>query len=231
MEFKDFEKYKVKIFSSEVADGQMALETDAGRENAKKFLSKIGAEAPLAHMAQVYSNRIQVITKPGLYENIDGILTRENLALGVKASDCIPVMIHDPVTGLIGAIHCGREPLTKKILSNSLLEILSKTKVNPENLRVFLGPHIRVDSYPMKEGSIKALQGTKWEKYLKPRSGELNFDLTEGAKDELVKTGVLAENIYDSGIDTFQDGRFFSFRKKPDSQKYETTNFLTVIFK
>jgi len=230
MKYKSGDKFAgISIFSSEISDGQMSLGTLEGRENANKFLKKIGSGQPLSHMAQVYSNRIEVVETPGLFEGIDGLVTREKLTLGVKSSDCIPVMIYDPKSSLIGAIHAGREPLTKGILSDSLGQILEKQNIDPGNLLVFLGPHIRVDSYPLRKKSVDELSQTKWFKYLKKIDGKLHFDLTEAAKAELVKTGVLAENMYDCGIDTFKDSRFFSFRRRPETDKVE--NFLTVVFK
>ncbi len=219
---------RVSIFSSEISDGIMAMGTEEGRQNAKKFLNKTGAKPALCHMTQIHENRIILIDHGGLYENVDGIVTRENLTLAVKTADCVPVMIYDPETKLIGAIHAGRKSIVGGILSESLLNILNKCASDPNNLRVFLGPHIRVASYNLLPETTSGLKDTKWARFMPEIEGRIHFDQTAATCAELEEIGIKAENIVDCGIDTFEDGRFFSARRTPKDDKIR---FLTVIFK
>ena len=218
----------VSIYSSEVADGLMVMGTEEGRQNAKRFLESISVNLPLCHMAQVHGNKIISVDKGGLYEDVDGIVSCKNLTLAVKTADCVPVIIYDPETGLIGAIHAGRKSIVGGILSESLLNILNKYGCVPNDLCVFLGPHIRVASYNLLPEAYKSLKGTKWVRFMSEIKGENHFDQTAAVHEELEEIGIKAENIVDCGINTFQDDRFFSARKNPEIKKLR---FLTVIFK
>lgn len=218
----------VFIYSSEVSDGLMAMGTKAGRQNAKNFLDKIGAISPLCHIAQIHSNKIILAENAGIFENTDGIVTQKNLTLAVKTADCVPVMIYDPKTKLIGAIHAGRKSIIRGILSKSLSSILKKCFSDPKDLRVFLGPHIRVESYNLLNKTAEGLKDTKWAKFMPEIEGRIRFDQTAATCAELEEVGIKAENIIDCNIDTFRDDRFYSARKTPEDEKIR---FLTVIFK
>lgn len=218
----------VSIYSSEVPDGIMAMGTQGGRQNAKNFLDKVGAKLPLGHMAQIHGNIIIPVDKGGLFENVDGLVTCENLTLAVKTADCVPVMIYDSRTGLIGAIHAGRRSVVGGILSKSLFNILEKYNISPAGLNVFIGPHIRVENYHLLPKTAESLKDTKWSKFMPEIKGMLHFDQTTATRFELEEIGIKAENIVDCGLDTFLDERFFSARRNPE---IEYLRFITVIFK
>ena len=229
MKYKPSQKFAgVSIASSEVVDGSIIMDTKESVACGKKFLEKIGAPDALCYMPQVHGNKIIVVDRTGEYTGVDGLLTQKNLTLAVKTADCIPVIIYDAKTGYIGAIHAGRKSICLGILSVSLGEILKMQSIDPSDLVVFLGPHIRCKNYGLRQETAKELEGTKWKQYLVRIGDKTHFDLTRGAKCELEEIGVKADNIEDCGIDTFEDERFFSVRKSPGDQ---SKRFLTVVYK
>lgn len=225
MQFNSLDKFGFKVFCSEVQDGEMTLNTPEGTQNIKNYLDKIGASDPLCQMHQVHGVNIVQAEKPALYTDADGLISAKRLTLAVKTADCVPIAFVCVKTGFFGIIHAGRKGLTEGIISTSLKQQLRKHRLQSANIRVFLGPHIRRSSYPLSEKVFNSLKCTSWSRYI--FGEENNFDLTLATLDELVKIGVLKENINDCGIDTYRDLRFFSARRSPDN---ENIRFLTVIF-
>ncbi|MCC2724216.1 polyphenol oxidase family protein, partial [Phocaeicola vulgatus] len=59
---------------------------------------------------------------------------------------CLPVLLADPVTGVIGAAHCGRRGLERGIIE-STVELMKLKGADPTNIIATLGPHICGDCY------------------------------------------------------------------------------------
>ena len=57
----------------------------------------------------------------------DGQVTAQSgIALGMFAADCLPVLLGDPVTGIIGAAHCGRRGLERGVIGTTVDLMKSK---------------------------------------------------------------------------------------------------------
>jgi len=160
-----------RIFSSECRDGPMNWANREGQRNLAKFLRRIGSAGPFCSGGQPHQRTIQLISRPGRYEKADGLLTSRNFALGVKTADCVPLILFEKESGLIGALHVSRLNLLEGIISQSLGPILRQVKISPQSLAVFLGPHIRSKNYDLKEGAIRKIRQTRFAQFLHKRSG------------------------------------------------------------
>jgi len=219
----------VEILSSEVSDGMMNYNLQEGQRNLDKFLKKHNAIRPLVICSQPHKTQITIVNQAGRIEDADGILTTEDLTLAVKTADCVPLMIYEKESGLIGAIHVSRANLLAGIISNSLLVELEKQSIVISRISVFLGPHIRVENYPQKTEVVKKIKNTRFAKFLKEFDAKVCFDMTTAVVAELETIGLKRENIVDCGIDTFISPEYFSLRKS-DCDK-DVGVFLTAIFK
>lgn len=236
----------VEIISSEISDGPMNFDLPEGQENIQKFLAKNKITKPLVTCSQPHKTKITIAENPGRIVGADGILANEDFALGVKTADCVPLMLYDPSSGLIGAIHVSRGNLLAGIiftsLNNFLCQLLttnysfesepnrgSSLRVE-DRLLVFFGPHIRLKNYPVKEEQVAEIKKTApGRKFLKKIAGKYHFDMTGATRFELEKIGIRAENVFDSGIDTFVSSGFFSSRRAEPNLPIKV--FLSVIFK
>lgn len=243
MRLKLPEKYdKAKIFFSEVSDGAMNRSWPEAEENIRQFLEKTGARGKLCSGGQPHGTTVEVVNKARFNKNADGILTmgparnalRQRMAggdhvLGVKTADCVPLLLFDPQSRLLGAIHISRGNLIAGIVSESLKHTLQKVGASPLSANFFLGPHVRVKNYPQKEEKAARIKKTRFAKFLLPCGKDLHFDLTSAVKSELEEIGASADNILDSGIDTFSDERFFSSRRRSEGEPLKC--FLSIIFR
>ena len=72
----------------------------------------------------------------------DALLTQwPNLALGVFTADCVPLLLHDPVTGWIGSVHAGWKGVVRGIVPKTLAT-LQAHGVRMQDLRAWIGPCI-----------------------------------------------------------------------------------------
>lgn len=210
-----------KIISSEREDGPM--NNDTIHKNLPKFLKKnlrggfaLRSQIPIAYCQQVHGRSVKIINKKGYYENCDGLVTGENIALIVKSADCIPLLFFDRKREVIGAIHVGRRSLFGQIVSKSLKGVFEKLALSPAQIKFFVGPHIRVRNYEIKEDVLKQLP-EKFKTFITSSKNKKFFDLTGALVRNLESIGAKRENIIDCAVNTYNDRRFFSYRKGDSS--------------
>ena len=84
--------------------------------------------------------------EPTVIEADGQVTSRKNVALGMFAADCLPVLMADPEAGVIGAAHCGRRGLQKGVIGATIEKMVSKG-AQPERIVATLGPCICGDCY------------------------------------------------------------------------------------
>ena len=78
--------------------------------------------------------------KYGFENSCDGLVTNSHeFTLGVQSADCPMLFLHDPVSGVIGAIHCGWKPLVRGIIY-SAVRAFKNLGSNPLNILAYLSP-------------------------------------------------------------------------------------------
>ena len=114
-------------------------------ENALGFETK---NLVLTH--QIHSNVVRVVTKKDArgidhheYPECDGLVTNDpGTALVVFSADCTPILLHDPVTGAVGAVHAGWRGTAADIAGNAVRAMCESFGCKPENIRAAIGPNI-----------------------------------------------------------------------------------------
>jgi YfiH family protein len=73
----------------------------------------------------------------------DGLITNEpGVALAIFTADCTPILLHDPVTGAVGAVHAGWRGTAADIAGNAVRAMCENFGCKPENIRAAIGPNI-----------------------------------------------------------------------------------------
>lgn len=73
----------------------------------------------------------------------DALITNEpGVALFVSTADCTPILLHDPVTGAVGAAHAGWRGTAAKIGKKCVEAMVSAYGCDPKNIRAAIGPNI-----------------------------------------------------------------------------------------
>ena len=83
---------------------------------------------------------------PAVVEADGQVTAQKNVALGMFAADCLPVLMADAEAGVIGAAHCGRRGLQNGVIDATVEKMVAKG-AKPERIVATLGPCICGDCY------------------------------------------------------------------------------------
>lgn len=80
----------------------------------------------------------------------DGLVTtRDDVALAVLVADCVPVLLADPVAGVVGAVHVGRSGLVGRIVDRAVETMAGLGAVT---IRAVVGPSVCGRCYEVPPG-------------------------------------------------------------------------------
>ena len=79
----------------------------------------------------------------GTSPECDALITNEpGVALVIFTADCTPILLHDPVTGAVGAAHAGWRGTALGIAARTVEAMTREFGCKPENIRAAIGPNI-----------------------------------------------------------------------------------------
>jgi YfiH family protein len=188
-------------------------------ENRRRMAAQIGVDPE--HFLSVHQTHSpDVVVANGPWQSAsrplaDAIVTRsEGLAIGVTAADCGPILLVDPNARVIGAAHAGWKGALTGIVE-STVEAMEKLGAERSGIVTAIGPLIRQHSYEVGSEFVERFMHADAENSLffipAAREGHAMFDLAGFIRMRLENAGVLM--IDDTGIDTYSDERFFSYRR------------------
>ena len=141
----------------------------------------------------------------------DALITNDpKVELVVRTADCLPLSVRDKKARAIGLIHAGWRGLEREIIAKTIRLMQKEFSSKPEDLKIFLGPHICKKHYEVKEDV--ASKFTKY-KALTTRVDKKYLDLAGIAAFQLTKLGVKTKNIKIDKRCTFEDKSLFSYRR------------------
>jgi polyphenol oxidase len=182
-------------------------------ENREKFFGKLGINnSKIAFTKQIHSDVVRMVTKPGVYESCDALITREvELFLVITVADCLPIFLYDSVTQSIGAVHAGWRGSNSKILEKTLTAMNKQFGTQCKNIVAYLGPAASVCCYAVGEDVAERFD----KKYVKSINEKHSLlDLKQVNKDILLKAGVSEKNIEVSEYCTICNSDLFhSYRR------------------
>ncbi len=171
---------------------------------------------------QVHSNIIRAVdgSDPmGLdhraYPECDGLITNTaGLALCVFTADCTPVLLHDPVTGAVGAVHAGWRGTAAGIAGKAVRDMAACYGCDPRNIRAAVGPNIGPCCFQTDADVPQALlaaYGPEAEAFIRREKDKYYVNLKAINALSLSRAGV--KDIHISGHCTVcQPDRYYSHR-------------------
>jgi len=120
-------------------------------ENRRLLAQALGYdEGKLVLTRQTHSDIVRVVTARDArgidhrdYPEADGLVTNEpGVALWVFTADCTPILLYDPLTGAVGAVHAGWRGTASKIAAKAVRKMTEAFGSQPENIRAAIGPAI-----------------------------------------------------------------------------------------
>lgn len=208
---------------SQISDWPMKLELPnpsmKATKNRKRYFEKNGINIDDVVSAEiVHGTKIAVVTsenKGQIIAWVDWLITNEtDLVLSVTIADCVPIYFYDDIKKVIWITHAWWRWITNDITKSMVDNFVNEYNSNPEDIFVYVGPHIQKCHFEIKEDIVD-----KFDSVFVIRENEtIKVDLLWIIRDKLEKLGLKSENISSSLECTYcESSKYFSFRRdKPE---------------
>jgi YfiH family protein len=167
-------------------------------------------DAEVVRLKQVHGARVHPIEEParqrrsGVLGTGDAVITRQpNILLAVASADCVPIVLADPGTGWIAAVHAGWRGTAARVL-DAALDALEARGVRVAGVTAAFGPSIARDRYEVGPEVVEALRTSYG---VAPRGaitagagGKAFIDVAAFNVAALVARGVDPARIHQTGI-------------------------------
>ncbi len=111
----------------------------------------------------------------------DALITDEpGTALVVFTADCTPILLHDPVTGAVGAVHAGWRGTVSAIAAKTVREMVSAFGCRESDIRAAIGPNIGQCCFETGAdvpGALISALGDAVTAYIQPAGEKFYVDL------------------------------------------------------
>jgi YfiH family protein len=166
---------------------------DAVAANRNRLAEGIGlAPERLVWMEQVHGRTVAVVDGPRSepLPATDGVVTAEpGLVMAVLVADCVPVLLADPVAGVVGAVHAGRVGARVGVLP-AALDAMRGLGARTEQVEVLLGPSACGNCYEVPADMQADVERHLPGSACRTRKGTAGLDLRAGLWRQLADAGV-----------------------------------------
>ena len=147
----------------------------------------------------------------------DGLVAVEpGTVLAVHAADCVPILLADPRTGAVAAVHAGWRGTAAGIAAEAVTVMADRFGTRPEDVLAALGPSIGPCHYEVDEPVRERFRRWPWweEVATSHAHGRWQLDLRAANRRQLLDTGLLPERIDVLDLCTYHHpDLFFSHRR------------------
>ncbi|WP_405919326.1 peptidoglycan editing factor PgeF [Streptomyces longwoodensis] len=142
---------------------------------------------------------------------VDGLVTAaRGLALAVLTADCVPVLLADPVAGVVAAAHAGRPGMVKGIVP-AALDAMRALGADPARIVARTGPAVCGRCYEVPEAMRAEVAAVEPAAHAETSWGTPAVDVAAGVHAQLARAGV--RDWEQSPVCTLESGDHFSYRR------------------
>lgn len=124
------------------------------------------------------------------FPDCDGLVTATpGVALVIFTADCTPILLYDPVTGAVGAVHAGWRGTASAIGAKAVAAMCAHFGCKPENIRAAIGPNIGQCCFETDADVPEAMYeviGHSAEGYIR-KAGEKYYVNLKGVNAEILR--------------------------------------------
>ena len=192
-----------------VGDDEAAVE-----ENVRRFAQAVGCPARrLFEVSQVHGRTVVAVHADDRVSAVrtmgaDALVTDwAGAGVAVRTADCVPILLADPETGAVAAVHAGWRGVVAGILD----EAIDRLGVPPARLLAAIGPHIRAFEVG-EDVALQIAEAARGADVITARRPRPHAHLARAVDAQLRYRGL--ESIDDVGGCTLSEPeRFFSHRR------------------
>jgi len=153
-------------------------------------------------------NNYPAHTKPWHFTADAMVTSKPEICLVIRTADCVPVIITDPVSGMLGAAHSGWKGCRLDITGKLVDYMIQHGGCQPENMVAAILPAIGPRSYEVGQDVARHFPG-----YIEKKDTSLFLNLWKTIEDSLRTRGVSPSHIISTGRCTLEESEhFFSYR-------------------
>jgi YfiH family protein len=134
----------------------------------------------------------------------DVLLTDQpEVTLFMRFADCVPILLHDPIRGVVGLVHAGWLGTVRAAARSAVEAMAARYGSHPANVLAAIGPSIGPDHYEVGADVVAQVNqafGADANELLESRKGSVYFDLWSANRLLLKRAGV--RHIEVSGLCT-----------------------------
>ncbi|MFE5590553.1 peptidoglycan editing factor PgeF [Streptomyces sp. NPDC056549] len=170
--------------------------------------------ARVVWMNQVHGAGVAEVDGPwgdGEIPSVDAIVTaRPGLALAVLTADCVPVLLADPVAGVVSAAHAGRPGMVAGVVP-AAVGAMVKLGADPARITARTGPAVCGRCYEVPEAMRAEVAAVEPAAHAETSWGTPAVDVAAGVRAQLERLGV--RDIADAGVCTLESRDHYSYRR------------------
>ncbi|WP_112466559.1 peptidoglycan editing factor PgeF [Streptomyces triticisoli] len=196
--------------------GAVGDEPDAVRTNRELAAGSLGLDpARVVWMNQVHGADVAVVDGPwpataGI-PSVDAIVTgQRGLALAVLTADCVPVLLADPVAGVVAAVHAGRPGMVAGVVP-AAVRAMAGHGAEPARIVARTGPSVCGRCYEVPEAMRAEVAAVEPAAHAETSWGTPAVDVSAGVHAQLERLGV--HDRQQSPVCTRESGDHFSYRR------------------
>jgi len=143
------------------------------------------------------------------------ISVQPGAAVGVRVADCVSVLLADPRSGAVAAVHAGWRGVVGHVVEAAVLHLCAACASTPETLLAAIFPSIGCAAFEIGDDVAQQLaEAAGADCVIRAPAGRARADLGDAVKAQLSQAGLAAAGIEHIPGCTFSDPvRFFSHRR------------------
>ena len=195
--------------------GGLGEEPEAIAENFGLVAAEFGVRADaVVRVSQVHGRDVHVVAAgdevpAGTLPKADAVVTaRTDVVLCVRAADCLPVLLADPVNGVVGAAHSGRRGLYVGVVPAT---VEAMRGLGAERITAVLGPYACGRCYEVPAEMRAEVAERVPASYAETSWGTPSIDVAAGVSAQLGELGV---EVVDATKCTIESAELYSYRRE-----------------
>ncbi|MFC1443870.1 peptidoglycan editing factor PgeF [Streptacidiphilus sp. N1-10] len=196
--------------------GAVGDDSAAVRENRRLAAAGLGLDpADVAWMNQVHGKDVAEVAgrqPDGTAPTADALVgAGPGRALAVLTADCVPVLLADPVAGVVGAAHAGRPGLAAGVVPEAVAAMVA-LGAEAGRITAAIGPSVCGHCYEVPVKLRAEVAGVEPATWSETSWGTPALDLPAGVRAQLTALGVTVADL--PHICTMESPDHFSYRRE-----------------
>jgi polyphenol oxidase len=167
--------------------------------NLRILKKTLGVGVPLARVRQVHGIRAVSASDATLGDwtddarvEADAIVSKAEVVVAVQTADCAAVLLADPDTRVVAAVHAGWRGAGAGVVRNAV-RAMGALGASPGRIIAVIGPHICMSCYEVGEEVARRLPESSDP--IPGRPGKYRLDLANAVEVSLIVSGVASSRI------------------------------------